>query len=53
MRLTITLPDDLAAAVEELRGQRLADAMREGYRREAEEPSLDEEWTVIETDGWP
>ena len=45
--------DAVARRVDELRRIRLADAMREGYRHEAESPSLDPEWQAIETEGWP
>lgn len=38
--------------VERLRQEALASEMAEGYRAEAESPSLDEEWTHVETDGW-
>jgi predicted CopG family antitoxin len=35
----------------QLRRERLAQEMEEGYRAEAENPSLDEEWSAVETDG--
>lgn len=34
-----------------LRREQLAREMDEGYRTEAEEPSLDAEWSAIETEG--
>lgn len=36
--------------VQELKRQRLASEMEEGYRAEAENPSLDEDWFWVETD---
>ena len=38
--------------VERLKEQALARAMEEGYRAEAETPSLDASWSEIETEGW-
>ena len=38
--------------VEQLKAEALAREMAEGYRAEAEESSLDPEWSVIETEGW-
>ena len=38
--------------LETLRRQELAADMEEGYRAEAETPSLPPEWTDIETEGW-
>lgn len=38
--------------VERLKEQAVAREMEEGYRAEAEESSLDAEWTEIETEGW-
>jgi predicted CopG family antitoxin len=37
--------------VEELKRQRLAAEMEEGYRAEAENPSLDADWANVETEG--
>lgn len=31
--------------------EQLAEAMEEGYRTEAESPSIDEEWETVEADG--
>jgi metal-responsive CopG/Arc/MetJ family transcriptional regulator len=42
----------LRERVERLRSERLAREMEEGYRTEAEDPSLDPEWAAIETEGW-
>lgn len=36
--------------VDELRRQQLGEQMAEGYRAEATNPSLDVEWTAIETE---
>lgn len=38
--------------VERLGKEALAREMAEGYRAEAESPSLDAEWSHVETDGW-
>ncbi len=38
--------------VERLEQEALARRMAEGYRAEAESPSLDTEWAHVETDGW-
>jgi metal-responsive CopG/Arc/MetJ family transcriptional regulator len=38
--------------LERLKEQALAREMAEGYRAEAESPSLDAGWAEIETDGW-
>lgn len=35
-----------------LEREALAREMAEGYRAEAESPSLDAEWVAVETDGW-
>ncbi len=35
-----------------LEQERLAREMAEGYRAEAEAPSLDADWSSVETDGW-
>lgn len=35
-----------------LKEETLAREMAEGYRAEAESPSLDSEWRDVETDGW-
>jgi Arc/MetJ-type ribon-helix-helix transcriptional regulator len=35
-----------------LRQEALEREMDEGYRAEAMSPSLDSEWTEVETDGW-
>lgn len=37
--------------VARLKRERLAGEMAEGYRAEAQSPSLDEEWTGVETEG--
>jgi len=73
MRTTVTIPDDLASAAQELsqgrplselirralreliarlEREKLARELEEGYRSEAEELSLDAEWSEIETEGW-
>lgn len=41
----------LQERVERLQRERLAETMDEGYRAEAEDPSLDPEWSTIETEG--
>ncbi len=38
--------------VNRLREEKLAREMEEGYRREAESPSLDPAWSEIETEDW-
>ena len=38
--------------VERLRHEKLARDMSEGYRHEAESPSLDPAWDAVETEGW-
>jgi predicted CopG family antitoxin len=35
----------------QLKRDRLAQEMEEGYRVEAEDPSLDPEWSAVETEG--
>jgi len=35
----------------DLKRERLAHEMEEGYRAEAEDPSLDADWSRVETDG--
>ena len=35
----------------QLKRDRLAQEMEEGYRAEAEDPSLDPEWAAVETEG--
>ena len=42
----------LRSYVERLAEESLVRAMAEGYRMEAESPSLDAEWARIETEGW-
>ena len=37
--------------VEQLKRERLAREMAEGYRAEAQSPSLDAEWTAVEAEG--
>lgn len=37
--------------VEQLKRERLAREMAEGYRAEAQSPSLDAEWAGVETEG--
>jgi hypothetical protein len=37
--------------VEQLKREHLARSMAEGYRAEAESPSLDAEWSEVETEG--
>jgi predicted CopG family antitoxin len=41
----------VAARIRQLRRERLAQEMAEGYRAEAESPSLDPEWSEVETEG--
>lgn len=41
----------LAEKLARLERERLAGEMEEGYRLEANEPSLDPEWAACETDG--
>lgn len=43
----------LRAYLDRLEEADLAREMAEGYRAEAESPSLDESWSAVETDGWP
>jgi metal-responsive CopG/Arc/MetJ family transcriptional regulator len=38
--------------LQRLQQEALAREMAEGYRAEAETPSLDPGWTDVETDGW-
>ncbi len=38
--------------VDRLQKEKLAKAMEDGYRIEAESPSLDEEWSSVELDDW-
>ena len=40
----------LRERVERLKRERLAREMAQGYRAEAEDPSLDPEWTTVETE---
>jgi predicted CopG family antitoxin len=42
----------LRSHLERLADEALARAMGEGYRAEADSPSLDADWAEIETDGW-
>lgn len=42
----------LAERVVQLERERLAEELRDGYRAEATEPSLDDAWAEIETEGW-
>lgn len=51
MRTSITLPDGSAEDADYLKNQRLAKELFEGYRAEAQEPSLDPEWSVVEVEG--
>ncbi len=44
--------ESIARHVSELKRAGLAQEMREGYRAESEDPSLDPAWTAIETEGW-
>jgi predicted CopG family antitoxin len=39
------------ARVQQLKRDRLARGLAEGYRAEAESPSLDPEWSEVETEG--
>ena len=41
----------LRERVERLKAERLAGELEEGYRAEAEEPSLDPGWSAIESEG--
>ncbi|HEX9942283.1 MAG TPA: hypothetical protein VGG03_09725 [Thermoanaerobaculia bacterium] len=41
----------IQSRVQQLKRDRLAQEMDEGYRAEAESPSLDAEWSSVETDG--
>lgn len=41
----------IRSRVEQLKRERLAKEMAEGYRTEAQSPSLDEEWSGVETEG--
>jgi len=43
--------DAIRSRVLQIEAERLAQAMEEGYRAEAELPSLDEDWATVETDG--
>jgi metal-responsive CopG/Arc/MetJ family transcriptional regulator len=38
--------------LQRLQQEALAREMADGYRAEAKTPSLDSEWTDVETDGW-
>ena len=38
--------------VERLKMERLAREMEEGYRAEAQSPSLDADWSHVEVEGW-
>ena len=38
--------------VDRLQREQLAKALEEGYRAEAESPSLDREWSNVELDDW-
>lgn len=40
----------LRDAVERLKAERLAQDMEEGYRSEAQDPSLEPEWIAVEVD---
>jgi len=42
----------LRGYLQRMKEEALAREMAEGYRAEAESPSLDSEWTAVETDGW-
>ena len=44
--------ESIALRVAELKRARLAREMREGYRAEAEEPSIDPAWSAIEVEDW-
>lgn len=41
----------LRERVERLKAERLAQELEEGYRGEAEEPSIDLDWSAFETEG--
>jgi len=43
--------DAIRARVLEIARERLAHAMEEGYRQEADSPSLDADWATVEADG--
>lgn len=43
--------DAIRSRVEQLKRERLAREMAEGYRAEAQSPSLDAEWAGVETEG--
>jgi hypothetical protein len=45
--------ESVAERVDRLKREQLAAEMEEGYRAEAEDPSLDSEWANVETDGLP
>jgi Arc/MetJ family transcription regulator len=49
--LSAFVRDAIAERLERIERERLALAMEEGYRREAEDPSPDPEWEAIEVDG--
>ena len=55
MRLTLRIFQVLTRALRQQasgsRDERLARCLDEGYLREAERPSLDAEWSAIETEG--
>ncbi len=44
--------ESIALRVGELRRERLAREMSEGYEAEAREPSLDPAWSDVEVEGW-
>ena len=45
--------ESVSERVDRLKREQLAAEMEEGYRAEAEDPSLDSEWENVETDGLP
>lgn len=42
----------LRSYLDRLEQEALAREMAEGYRAEAQSPSLEPEWSAVETDGW-
>ena len=49
--LSELIREALRDRVERLKRDRLAYELEEGYRAEAEEPSLDPAWSAVETEG--
>jgi hypothetical protein len=51
--LTAFARQAIAEKVTQLRRRNLQREMEEGYAAEADDPSLDSDWSAVDVEGWP